>query len=364
MAAFRLAKTGLDVAILEKEMLPRHKACGGATPGDVVNSFGIDLNSIVENRVSHSRYLYDHDNPILRRHLPICMMDRSRLDAFLVNRAIASSEGDVKLWEGFDLLAVREDEEGITVQGKAGEIVQSKFLIAADGAMSKTARCTGLKSDALPGIAIDAEVEVTEEAYESHRDTATFNYFCLPKGYGWIFPKSQGRLSCGVGSWSKRKGLQADMNNLLAKSLPADSILSIKLSAYPIPFYSGHKKVATNRVCLVGDAASLVDPITGEGIRYAMQSGSLAADVVANLFGRKSLNLSGQNIPSDDIKSCLIYKHLIHRGIGKHLDDLRRYILPIFLDDPAFFYRKFIAGSQSYIGLAHRLAGYFDGIDV
>lgn len=363
MAAYRLARTGLDVAILEKEKLPRQKACGGALPGNTCDSFGLDLSPIIENKVTQTRSLYDYEMPQMHRHVTIFMVDRSRLDAFLVNQATASLEENVRLIEGFDLSAVREQSDGITVQGKGGEIVQSKFLIAADGALSRTARFLGLKSELTAGIAIDAEVEVTDEAYESHRDTATFNYFCLPRGYGWIFPKGQGRLSCGIVSWQKRKGLLADINDFIANSLPAESIRSLRLSAKPIPFYSGHKEIATRRVCLIGDAASLVDPITGEGIRYAMQSGSLAADVVANLLGCKQLNLLDHDILPCNYKSCQAYQHLIHQGIGKHLDDLRRYILPIFLDDPAFFYRKFIAGSQSYIGLAHRLAGHFGGHD-
>jgi geranylgeranyl reductase family protein len=364
MAACRLARTGLDIAILEKEKLPRHKACGGALPGNIGKMLGIDLRHIMENEVSQSRCLFNYENPIFRRHVPIFLVDRSRLDAFLVKQAIASSEGNVELIEGFDLFAVREQSDAITVKGKAGEIVQSRFLIAADGALSKTARCLGLKSDLPAGIAIDAEVEATNEAYESQKDAATFNYFCLPGGYGWIFPKGQGKLSCGVGSWRKRKGLLAEMNDFVANSLPAKSVRSLRLSAKPIPFYSGHKKIATRRVCLIGDAASLVDPITGEGIRYAMQSGSLAADIIADLLGCESLNLSDHGVPSYDPKSCRVYQHIIHHGIGKHLDDLRCYILPIFLDNPQFFYRKFIEGSQSYADLAGRLAGHIRGHDV
>lgn len=361
MAACRLARTGLNVTILEKEKLPRHKACGGALPGNVGKAFGIDLSPIKENKVSQSRYLFNYENAILRRHVPIFLVDRSRLDAFLVKKATTSSEGNVELMEGFDLFAVREQSDGVTVQGKAGEIVQSKFLIAADGALSKTARCLGLKSDFPAGIAIDAEVEATDEAYESQKDTATFNYFCLPGGYAWIFPKGQGRLSCGVGSWHKRKGLLGEVNDFVVNSLPAESIRSLRLSAKPIPFYSGHKEIATRRVCLVGDAASLVDPITGEGIRYAMQSGCLAADVVATLLGCQSMKFSDYGILPYDQKGCLVYQHIIHHGIGRHLDNLRCYILPIFLDNPQFFYRKFIESGQSYADLAGRLAGHFAG---
>jgi len=364
MAAYRLAGTGLNVAILEKEMMPRHKACGGALPGNTGEPFGLDLSPIVENKVAQTRSLCDYEMQSLSRHMPIDMVNRSRLDSFLVDKAITSGKGNVELWEGFDLRAVKEEADGVTVQGKSGETVQSKFLIAADGAMSRTARCLGLKSNALAGIAIDAEIEVTADVYEFHKDTATFNYFCLPKGYGWIFPKSKGRLSCGVGSWRKRKGLSADMNDFLARSIPAESIHSLRLSGHPLPFYSGHNEIATRRVCLVGDAASLVDPVTGEGVRYAMLSGNLAADVVATQLGRESLNLSVNDIPSCDLKSCRIYQHIIHHGIGMHLDNLRRYIMPIFLDNPEFFYRKFIESGQSYASLAQRLAGHFNGIDV
>jgi geranylgeranyl reductase family protein len=363
MAACRLARTGISVAILEKEKLPRHKACGGALPGNVGESFGLDLSPIVENKVSQTRSLYDYEKPNLCRHTPINMVDRSRLDAFLVDLAITSGRGNIELRQGFDLSAIKEEADRVTVQGKGGEVVLSKFLIAADGAMSKTARCLGLKSDLHPGIAIDAEVEVTAEVHESHKDTATFNYFCLPRGYGWIFPKRGGRLSCGVVSWDRKKGILGDMNSLLVKSLPAKSIRSLQVYSHPIPFYSGHEQIATRRVCLIGDAARLVDPISGEGVRYAMQSGSLASDVVSSLLDMKPLDLADYDIPPSDLECCRVYQHLIHQGIGKHLDSLRRYIQPIFLDNPEFFYRKFIQRGQSYAGLAQRLAGHFDDID-
>ena len=132
-------------------------------------------------------------------------------------------------------------------------------------------------------LTIDAKVEVVPEILEAEKEQATFNFFCLPQGYGWIFPKT-GYLSCGVGSWSRNHSLPKAMDDFLAKSFPAGSIRSVKRSGHPIPIYAGHREIATQRVCLVGDAANLVDPIMGEGIRFALESGSLAAEIIKILL--------------------------------------------------------------------------------
>jgi geranylgeranyl reductase family protein len=361
MAACQLAQTGLTVMILEKEELPRHKSCGGALPGSIGDFLKWDLGPVIENRTSDRKWLCNYAQPSVIRCSPMVMVDRSRFDASLIQRALSMGQGNIELRDGFRVSHVDVAENGIIIRGNAGEVVRAEFLIAADGALSKTARSLGLKRDAPCGMAIDAEVEVVPETYQDERSVATFNYFCIDKGYGWIFPKREGSLSCGLVSWSRQQLLLDDMKEFLVRSLPEGCILSVKMYKHPIPFYSGHRQIATRRVCLVGDAASLVDPITGGGMYYSLQSGVLAADVIsAALRYRPSIDIYHEAL-TREVTDCRLYQHLIHQGIGRYLEELRRFIQPIFLDKPEFFYRKFIQKGENYSHLARHLSGYREG---
>jgi len=180
----------------------------------------------------------------------------------------------------------------------------------------------------------------------------------LSQGYGWIFPKKD-YLSCGVGAWQGQRspGLPKIMDDFLNNSFPPGSISTVKRLVHPIPAYAGHREIATQRVCLVGDAANLVDPIMGEGIRYALQSGMLAADGIISLVtGEPASDIQPEDVTWEN-GACRVYQALIHRGFGQDLDILYRFALPIFLDAPEFFFRKFIIQGYSYSEYFRNIAG-------
>ena len=352
MAAYWLAPTGLDVVILEKEMLPRHKACGGGLPASVKSILDWDLAPLIENEVSVRKYLNNFAQPKVVTGSSFLLIDRSRFDAHLVERAVSSSKGTVKLRDGFRVSHVEETEEGVWVQGEKGERIEAGFLIGADGAFTRVGRCLGLNKGASPGLAIEAEVEVSPAAFEAERRAVTINYFCLDHGYGWIFPKRDGTLSCGVCAWRGRPNLRAELEGFLAKSFPPGSIRRVQRFGHPIPLYAGHHRIATRRACLVGDAASLVDPIMGGGICFALDSGALAAKVIMSLAAPRSELETGHTSPS---RGCQVYESLIHEGIGAALEKQRRFVQPIFMNAPQFFYQRFILEGLSYSHLAHEL---------
>lgn len=361
MAAYRLASTGLKVALLEQERLPRHKACGGALSNSVRYLFDWDLTPFGENEVAVRKNFrnYTHEEHTVQV-APFLLVSRARFDAHLVERAVALGNGSVTVHEGFRVTQVEETANEISIRGENGELIQAEFLIAADGAFSITARRLGLNRNVTRGVAIDAEVRVTPEVYEARRQTATFNFFCLPQGYGWIFPKKENLLSCGICAWGGHPHLSQEIKDFLAKSLPPGSIREVETYGHPIPLYSGHRRIATHRVCLVGDAANLVDPIMGEGIHFALMSGTLAAEVIAGLMSVGSNATAEFPIPPWGKGDCRIYQSLIHTGIGRNLDNLRRFVQYIFLDAPEFFYRKFVLDGLNYAQMAQGLAQRLD----
>lgn len=359
MAAYHLAKTGMKVVVLEKGSLPRQKACGGAIPAGMKTFFEWDITPCIEKKVSTIKFLYNHTmSKEIHQTEPIFLMvNRRSFDYHLINKAISIANGNITLLENVNAERIEENKNSVTIFGQNQETIKADFVIAADGAFSKSARSLGLNKNCSYGLAIDARVDVTPEIFELNQHHATFNFFCLPKGYGWIFPKNS-YLSCGVGGWPvlRKQPLPKEMKTFLERSFPPGSIQSVKMNGHPIPIYSGHRDIATKRVCLVGDAANLVEPIMGEGIRFALKSAVTAADIIICLAGGKPD--SNRNLENVSWKNggCRSYQAHIHREIGADLDILYRYALTVFLDAPEFFYRKFIRKGYSYLSYFKNIA--------
>lgn len=363
MAACRLAKTGLNITILEKSKLPRQKPCGGGIPAGIKKTIDWDITPFVEKEIYKIKNLYNYELPTIHQsqQAAILMVNRSHFDNHLIERAISLGNGRVELRDGFEVTNVQETEQNLLIQGKNREKIQADFLIAADGVFGKTSHYLGLNSGKIQCAAIDAEVEVTSDAYNAEKDYATFNFFCIANGYGWIFPKNN-ILSCGVCAWRGQVSLAKELNNFLAKSFHKGSIRNVKYLGYQIPIYSGDRQIATRRVCLVGDAASLVDPILGEGIRFAIKSGMIAAEVIAGLAQTKTGYVTGHQIPPFGKADCRIYQAFIHQSLSKNFNALRFFAGQLFLEAPEFFYRKFILSGQSYGNLSHQMAQRLNSI--
>ncbi len=100
----------------------------------------------------------------------------------------------------------------------------------------------------------------------------------LRLGYLWIFPKSE-HLSVGIGALTPKRGeLQTTLNRVMSRF--GISLDGVKFHGLPIPIYLGKEAITTKRTLLVGDAAGLADPFSGEGIRFGIKSGLWAANAI------------------------------------------------------------------------------------
>ncbi len=290
-AAFFLGQAGLRVLVLEKEKLPRYKPCGGAVPVGLLARFPFSFDPVIESEITEAAYvLGDRTARVPLPHGSISMVMRDRFDAWLVGHA------EAEIRTSSPVRHIVENEEEVIVETASGERFRASYLIGADGANSIVANELGLRQKRQMAAAIEAEIPVEPEVMKRFAGSLIFIFGEVRKGYLWIFPKD-GHLSVGIGTLRRERiDLKKTLERVMARY--GISLEGAKLHGHPVPIYQRHETITTERTFLVGDAAGLVDPFTGEGIRMAVQSAELvAAAIVAGEPAR--------------------YQRSVHREIGR-----------------------------------------------
>ncbi len=276
-AAYFLGEAGRRVLVLEKERLPRPKPCGGGLSASFLAQFPFSFEPVFESKAAAIRYsLRGLTVTVPLADNSMRLVTRDRFDTFLLRHAKAD------VLEGQTVRAVREGPERVTVETADGAAFEAPFLIGADGAHSVVARSLGLRRGKAPAAALEAEVYAPPQTLAKFAAAPMFLFGEVPFGYLWIFPKGD-HLSVGIGALRPRPGmLQEKLRSVMEDwGIPLDGA---ELRGHPLPINLRRARVATARTLLVGDAANLLDPLSGEGIRPAIKSGRMAAEAI--LAGR------------------------------------------------------------------------------
>ena len=272
-AAYFLGEAGKRVLVLEKEILPRYKACGGGLSANLLKQFPFSFEPVIESRVQSISYVLGKQDvtfPLPKR--PMAMVMRDQFDAHL----LAHTKADIL--QGTAVRKVTEVGDRVTVETRTGETFESHYLIGADGANSVVAHSLGLRRGKTLAAAIEAEVAVPGEVMHQFADAPMFIFGEARLGYLWIFPKAA-HFSVGIAALHPKPGeLQATLKRVMARY--GILLEGVHLRGHPIPIFTRREPIATARTLLVGDAAGLVDPFSGEGIRFAIKSGRLAAEAI------------------------------------------------------------------------------------
>lgn len=279
-AAFHLAARGRQVLLLESRPLPREKSCGGGMAASVQKLFPFDLSPAVDQVIRRVRFTWCLEDPVtaeLPGASPFWIVRRSVLDHFLCDRAV---EAGTDLRSGLEAVAVQREGQLWAVHCADGAVHRSRALVIADGSDSRFAAPLGL-GPGRPRFASTVAVEVPAEVIEP--DTARFEFGLVRHGFCWVFPR-RGGYSIGVGTFIGRAPGQDDPGTsrvldalLPSLGLPADAGERKRLN---LRIWDGHHPLHGPGVVAVGDAASLCDPFLAEGLRPALISGCIAAEVI------------------------------------------------------------------------------------
>ncbi len=302
--AMFLAKAGIQPLVVDKATFPRDKICGDALSGKVV-----DVLKKLDERIVHQlemepmqvgSYGVTFIAPNLKtlrvpfrakngqnKTTPGFIAKRIDFDDFLVR--FAKKHYNIEVKEETELTEFEfQDNCWICSDKKKNETIKAKLVIVADGAQSIFARHVA-------GIQVEPEHYCAGiRAYYSgvkNMDKENFiELFFLDEllpGYLWIFPLPNNQANVGLGirsdEISKRKLNLKELLPAIINQYPqlkerfADAILEGTIKGFGLPLGSKKRKISGDGYLLTGDAASLVDPFTGEGIGNAMFSGMFAA---------------------------------------------------------------------------------------
>ncbi|MAO00137.1 geranylgeranyl reductase family protein [uncultured Roseovarius sp.] len=273
-AAFVAAQAGLRVALIDRRTFPRDKLCGGLVTGRArrhyADIFGHEMPFGPQDRKTTVDFRYRGQPVGIIEDAPaLCATMRWDMDAMLCGHALAAGAQD------FTGQAVAEiDRDSGTVTLKGGAMLGYGVLIGADGVNSQVAR--ELFDQPFDRARIGFGLEI--EADGAHVDPAApirIDLGAAQWGYGWVFPK-RCSTTVGVGGVLARNPEMKRAMSAYCEMLGIDAA-EASFKGQFLPFGDFRTVPGQGAVLLAGDAAGLVDPITGEGIGYAMQSGQLAA---------------------------------------------------------------------------------------
>jgi len=274
-AACRLADAGASVLLLDRARFPRDKPCGGGLTGRALRQAPCDVTPVFEELVRDVELRVGRGRKLRRTREPlIAMTQRLRLDRHLVEQAV---ERWAELREGVRV----ERVDGRTVVA-GGERLEADVVLLAAGANGPQLTA-GLER----GVALEANAAYPDESY---RGRAVLEFGSVPGGYGWVFPKGD-HVNVGVGGWAgEGPRLREHLARLCRTQRIPEEVLR-DLRGYRLPMRRAVESFARGRVAAIGDAAGLVDPLSGDGMYEAFMSARFAAEAALDVLAGRTDSL-------------------------------------------------------------------------
>ncbi|TAH42258.1 MAG: geranylgeranyl reductase family protein [Bacteroidetes bacterium] len=308
--SFFLSQKKIPHILIDKAVFPRDKICGDALSGKVVQELNrIDSNLIDEIEADKLNFIGSYgvkfvspggqavDIPFKTdlsslKNAPGYISPRINFDNFLVKKLVS---GYSTFLENTSLENIVRNDDGIIAELlNHGDPIslKTKLVVSAEGERSKISRALGnyKQADKHFCAGVRAYYRNVKGLHEQNFIELHFLPEMLP-GYLWIFPLPGGKANVGAGmlSSSVKKNnisLRKKLTDILEhhprfKDRFSDATLEGQIKGWGLPLGSKRRKISGDNFILTGDAASLIDPFTGEGIGNAMVSGRLAAEKIS-----------------------------------------------------------------------------------
>ena len=269
--AYRLSRAHARVLLIDKVRFPRDKPCGGGLTLRAVRQLPFSVEPVVEDRITRARCRLRY-GPVMERsseHVLCLMTQRRRLDEFLVQQAV---EAGATFRDGVRV-SLESDRE-VRVDG---EPIQVDTVVGADGANGMTAKSLGLGGAIVNGVALEGNLPYARLPQDSWRGMLVLELAAVAGGYGWIFPKGD-HVNVGVGGWGWEGPRLREHLHVLCEhyGVRVDELTSVR--GHRLPMRQPGTVLAGGRGLLVGDAAGVLDPVSGDGMYEGFVTARLATE--------------------------------------------------------------------------------------
>lgn len=344
-AARELAQGGARVCLLDKARFPRPKACGGALSPRVLRYLPAGVERLLRARIQRAVFTFRSGGPFeVTSAVPMgFMICREEFDTWL--RTLAEEAGAC-VWEEVAVRRVERVGARLVVHA-LDELIRASWVIGADGVNSLVSSQLFSRRTDAKLIGLEAELPWRVGGLDG---TVLIDVGRSSGGYAWAFPKGD-HLNVGVMlEMSRGRELRGALKAFLRGVPGAPSDVGAGGQIAPVAAVCGQPvPCAEGAALLVGDAARLVDPLLGEGIYYAVKSGSLAAKAL----------LSGKDAEDATFR----YREAIAQGIWPDLRAASRlasllhraprwwHLVLSRMPSSLMEYAAVLAGEKSYTGL-------------
>ena len=279
-----LAEKGLKVLALEKKIHPRVKPCAGCISQRIDQIFDLSALDVVEGSIRGATLSYLGKESITQysNETLAYMVKRECFDQKLVQKAESAG---AEILQNVPVKGVTRDNGLIDVHSAAGTF-RTKMVAGADGSLSVVRRCLMPDNQSWQYVTLERRIDNGDAALSLY-DRVHIDLGSVPFGYGWIFPHANA-VSAGLAVLLKRKRAFGKRFSAFLRNMNLETAASQsdgRTLAHPIVSFAGSRPTVTvPGAILVGDAAGLTDPLTGEGIYFAVYSAQLAAAAILDVL--------------------------------------------------------------------------------
>jgi geranylgeranyl reductase family protein len=283
---------------MDKAEAPGHKPCAAGLTERSLRLLGSDEADVVHRAVTRADILLG-DRLIVSVSAAgplVATTTRREFDAMLIRSALAAG-ATIDFGTAVNGVTRRGEQVGVDCGDRE---LRCRCVVFADGARGRGRGILELAPLRHSGAAYVRAFPGSQAEMDRFADRVTFDLTASRRGYGWVFPK---RDHVNVGVFSQRP-LSKELLDDLRRFLDGLGLVGWRTEgplAFPVPQRTGRESWGRGSCLLAGDAAALVDPISGEGISMAMASGRVAAESVAESLdsGGELLSIYGSRIAAE-----------------------------------------------------------------